>query len=76
MPHRNSLERAGEQVIKPHLCLCLPVLMPSFHPQKINLWVRNRSVWVKLNVLMGFEPARGGDGWGDDAGQLHRIVSI
>jgi hypothetical protein len=45
-------------------------------PQKINLWVRNRSVWVKLNVLMGFEPARGGDGWGDDAGQLHRIVSI
>jgi hypothetical protein len=33
-------------------------------PQKINLWVRLHSVWFKLNVLMGFEPARGGEGWG------------
>jgi hypothetical protein len=50
--------------------------MAPFRPQKINLWVRNRSVCIKLNVLMGFEPARGGEGWGTDAGHLHRIVSI
>jgi hypothetical protein len=48
--------------------------MTALLPQKINLWVSLRSVYVKLNVLMGFEPARGGDG-GDDAGHLHRIVS-
>jgi hypothetical protein len=76
MPLETSLERAGEQGIKPHLCLGLTFLMPPSLPQKINLWVRNRSVWFKLNVLMGFEPARGGEGWGDDAGHLHRIVSI
>jgi hypothetical protein len=63
-------------VIKPHLRLGLPVLMAALLHHKINLWVRNRSVWFKLNVLMGFEPARGGEGWGDDAGHLHRIVSI
>jgi hypothetical protein len=50
--------------------------MAPLLPQKINLWVRKRSDCIKLNVLMGFEPARGGEGWGDDAGQLHRIVSI
>jgi hypothetical protein len=76
MPHGTSLEPPGEQVIKPHLCLGLALHLPVSHPQEINPWVRNRSVCIKLNVLMGFEPARGGEGWGDDAGHLHRIVSI
>jgi hypothetical protein len=65
----------GEQVIKPYLRLGWAVLMAPLLPQKINLWVRKRSDCIKLNVLMGFEPARGGEGWGDDAGHLHRIVS-
>jgi hypothetical protein len=42
----------------------LPVVVAPLLPHKINLWVRKRSVWVKLNVLMRFKPARGGEGWG------------
>jgi hypothetical protein len=55
---------AGEQAIKAYFRRSSPLWMPALLPQKINLWVRKNSVWVKLNVLMRFEPARGGKGWG------------
>jgi hypothetical protein len=56
------IEELSEQPLKPHLCHGCAIGMGKLFPQKINLWVRKGSVWFKLNVLMGFEPARGGLG--------------